>query len=86
MNKLIEFIKSAASLGKGRDAITKTFTDAANQLKELNAKLDTTALKHDVKIALAQAKIDFSKVEQEALALGKKLNEITIAKLEALLA
>ena len=90
MEKLIEFIKSlfiksAEALSKEKVEILKTFTEAADKLKALNAKIDATALKHDANVAIAQAKIDLANAEKAALNAVRKINENIADKIEALL-
>jgi hypothetical protein len=90
MYKIIDFfksffIKSSIAYAKDSAAILKVFTKAKDDLIKLSEKVDATAIKHDVKIALAQAKIDISNAEKAALADAKLAAQTVAKKIEALL-
>jgi hypothetical protein len=90
MEKLIEFLKSlftksAASFNKDKAEILTAFTETKEKLEKLAASVDATALKHDVTIALANAKIEAANLEKEALAEAKAQAAAVAKKIEALL-
>lgn len=90
MSRLIEFLKSlfhksAEALVAERTEILKVFSDAADDLEVLNAKIDTAFNKHDAKITAAQAKIDKSAAQQVALVEAKAGNKKVADKIKALL-